>query len=248
MPCAQGETKPGTAAQSDAEGTTLGVLGPWLGCVSPKRAGAALGGSQRGRGRPKEEGVHPTVAAGLCYPRAEGKEASGIGCPCLQQHSVPMEPGTDGLGVTTLCCCWEGRKHWFGSTVVVRREKKPLSKALEGFPWKSVQVLDWALPQLLCGMAPGSHGSTGQQCHPALPESPFCCFPVVLRTHQLTRGRESLGDHPSPASSPWWVPQGTSCTGAGMDHELDLPRLCSSPSAWLTREEGAALPKSSCEH
>lgn len=55
-----------------------------------------------------------------------------------------MDPGTDGLGVTTLCCCWEGDKHWFGSTVVVRREKKPLSKALESFPWKNVQVLDWS--------------------------------------------------------------------------------------------------------
>lgn len=181
------------------------------------------------KGGLRKRGCTPLWQQDCATPRNhQAQDVPPVGGQCA------TDAGMDGLGVTTLCCCWERDKHWFGCTVVVRKGEKASLQGTGGLSLEECAVLDWALPQLLCGMAPGSHGSVGQQCHPALPKSPFCCSPVVLRMHQLTRGRESPGDHSSPASSPWQVPQGTSCTGAGMCHELDFSRLCSSPSAWLT--------------
>lgn len=88
-----------------------------------------------------------------------------------------------------------------------------------------------------------------------------CCFEECLllfshgaedaQLHLFSRGREVLGDRPSPDSPPQVAPvcptgnslhpgwpEPTSlllwCTGAGMHHELDSPGLCSSLSVWIT--------------
>lgn len=192
VPCAQpcscraGEAKPGTGAQSNAEGITLGVLGACLGCMNPKHTE----GSSGDRGRPKEEGVHPSVQQDCAIPR--NHQAQDVP-PCRRT----LCPGTDGLDVPTLCCCWERDKHWFGCTVVVRKGEKASLQGTGGLSLQECAVSDWALPQLLCGMAAGSGGSVGQQCHPALPKSPFCCFPMGLGMLQLTRAGRALGaTHP----------------------------------------------------
>lgn len=190
------------------------------GLHEPKTHWGQLWGAEGG---PRKRGCTPLWQQDRATPR--NHQAQDVP-PCRRT----VCPWTDGLDGPTLCCCWERDKHWFGCTVVVRKGEKASLQGTGGLSLQEGAGLDWALPQLLCGMAAGSGGSVGQQCHPALPKSPSCCFPVGLGVLQLTRGRESLGDHPSPGSSLWQVPQGTSCTGAGICHELGCPRLGSSPS------------------
>lgn len=90
-----------------------------------------------------------------------------------------MDPGIaiPGLDVITLCCCWERDKHCSGPTVVVRKGEEACLQGTGGLSLEEGAVLVWVLPQLPCGMAPGSQGSKGQQCHPALPKSPSAVFP-----------------------------------------------------------------------
>lgn len=124
-------------------------------------------------GGPRKRGCAPLWQQHCATPR--NHQAQDVP-PCRRA----VCPWTDGLDDPTLCCCWERDKHWFGCTVVVRKGEKA-----------------WALAQLICGMAPGPGGSAGQQCHPALPKSPFRCFPVVLGIPQLTRAGRALGiTHP----------------------------------------------------
>lgn len=52
-------------AQSNAEDIILGMLEPQPGCMHLKCAGDSSGGSLRVGGRPRKEGVHPTLGAGL---------------------------------------------------------------------------------------------------------------------------------------------------------------------------------------
>lgn len=51
-----------------------------------------------------------------------------------------MDAGTDGLDVTTLCCCWERDKHWFGCTVVVRKGEKASLQGTVGFSLEECSV------------------------------------------------------------------------------------------------------------
>jgi len=78
-----------------------------------------------------------------------------------------------------------------------------LSKALEGFPWKSVQVLELGLISMALW------DGTWLTCHAGTAVSP-CCFkkPLLLfshgaedaQLHLFSRGREVLGDCLSPDS------------------------------------------------
>lgn len=123
------------------------------------------------------------------------------------------------LGCHHFVLLLEGDKHCFGSTVVVRKGGKASVQGTGGLSLEQCAVLDWVSPQLLCGVAPGSHGSVGQQCHSALPKSLFCCFPVVLRMQQLSSGRESLGGH---LCVPCLIP-GVAPTGNILHQNRDLP-------------------------
>ena len=91
-------------------------------------------GSWRVRGRPRKEGVHPTLGAGLLagsvLPMGWGRELTRhrmsflVAGQCVH-GSRHQGRGTDGLDATILCCCWEEDDHWFGSlTVVVRKGEK----------------------------------------------------------------------------------------------------------------------------
>lgn len=68
-------------------------------------------------------------------------------------------------------------------------------------------------------------------------QSPSCCFPVVLRMLQPLQGQgEAWGAMAGPT--------GNILHWSRDEPQLPFPRLCSSPSAWLTPGEGAALPES----
>lgn len=157
----RGEAEPGTVAHSNAEGITLGVLGPWLGCMNPKHTGGSSGGSQGLRGSIGKRGCTPHGSRTV-LPQG------------ILRHRMSLPAGgqgaMDALGVTTLCCCWERDKHCFGSTLGVRKGEQAHPQGTGGLSLEEGAVLVRVLPQLLCGVAPGSRGSVGQQCHPALPE------------------------------------------------------------------------------
>lgn len=123
-------------AQSNAGDITLGVLGPWLGCMNPKHTGGSSGGSQGFRGRPRKEGVHPCVAAGLCYP----KDSSGTGCPSLQEDRVPWIQGRMAWVSPPCAAAGKGTNTALGPLWGSGREKKPISEALRAFLGRGCSV------------------------------------------------------------------------------------------------------------
>jgi len=89
----RGGTELSTAAQSNDEDITLGVLGPCPGCMHLKCAGGSSGwGSRRVRAGPRKERVHPTLGAGLLagsvLPTGWGQELArhSMSFPVAGQH------------------------------------------------------------------------------------------------------------------------------------------------------------------
>lgn len=112
-------------------------------------------GSWRVRGRPRKEGVHPTLGAGLLavsvLPTGWGRELTRhrmsflVAGQCVH-GSGHQGQGTDGLDATILCCCWEEDNHWFGSlTVVVRKGEKASLQGTGGLSLEECAGLDLGL-------------------------------------------------------------------------------------------------------
>lgn len=167
--------------------------------------GAALRGSHGVKGRPKKERVHPSMAAGLCYP----KESSGTGCPSCRRtvchgcrdgwlgcHHFVLLLGKGQTLVWVHCGGQEGRKslslrHWrafLGRVCCVRLG--PTSVALWDGTWltwlcgTAVSPCSSKEPLLLfsCGAedAP-AHQGQGESWGPPVP----CLIPVAGPTGNI---------------------------------------------------------------